>query len=48
VFNTHREPWRRVELTIWCVASADEESVEPTQQRQGRDGLLLIARQTFA
>ena len=27
------------------VASADVESVKPTQQRQGRDGLLLITKQ---
>ena len=30
---------------MWCVASADVESVKPTQQRQDRDGLLLITKQ---
>ena len=45
VFNTHRDPWFEVELTMWCVASTNVESVKPTQQRQGRDGLLLITKQ---
>ena len=32
---------------MWCVASTDAESVKPTPQRQGRDGLLLIAKRPF-
>ena len=30
VFNTHRDHWNHVELTMLYVASADEESVKPT------------------
>ena len=48
VFNTHREPWHRVDLTGLGVALTDAESVEPTLQHQDCDRLLLIASQTFA
>ena len=30
VFNTHRDHWNHMELTMLYVASTDLESVEPT------------------
>jgi hypothetical protein len=33
---------------MWCVASTDVESVKPTLERQGCDGLLLNIKQTYA
>jgi len=45
VFNTHRDHLNHVELTMLYVASTDVESVKPTLQRKGRDGLLLITNQ---
>ena len=42
MFDRHRDLWFGVELTMWCVASADVESVKPTVKYEDRSKVVLV------